>query len=828
MKISRILIASLLAASTFAPLAHAQEAGESLVIQQYRRALELDPVNIDINYQLAIALLREKKYAESLEYLNVVYGHSPDDPEVSYYMGLAFAGLGELERAIEAYARLDSIERRTAIEKYELDKVYYNIGVAWQKRENPGAALGAYEKSINIKPEQALAWCRKGELLFELRDFRGALESFNICEQRQPNDSRVKRYMISARLSLGLRLLEERNYKDALKEFKEVSLLDPKNENAVYFQGYSLYQSGDYVQALLALERLSSPESREIYDNLPALLQNIGLELHSIEDWDYAEKAFKKALEFRQKDADLHFLLAYTYLKKNLYRESLDEINTTLRLNPEHSRANLVLAIATERLVEEHIKKGEVENARGNYAEALQEFNTVLEIDAKNQRGLKGKRDVERNLELLRYEVSKKREEEVRSKLASGEKALKEGKYRDALLSYRYVLAIDPNSLDARKGEEVAANFLKESKDRHSRKGDQYAAELDFHQAIIEYRNALGVDPEDPALHSKIAAAEARINEKTGPFLKDAARLEERGLFEEAVKKYEDALRYDPENLEAKNGRSRAFKAMGNRFSKFLDKARENFEDGDFLKASQNLKAAEELSPKDGSSSRELSALRSELEKAMSARMKTASSALNSGRFQEAADIYEEALSADPSNSEAESGLKRAREEMAREAAKKLKLGDEAFRQERYQQAYQLYGEALSIDRSNKTARSMREEARKKLDDSLSVSLKTGVAAYNRGEMDSAALEFRRVLNADSSNQTAKKYLSLIEKSRAKGSDKDIEKLYLRGIELYTEGRYVDAIKSWEKVLEREPRHEKAILNIEKAKRKLEGVMDVK
>jgi tetratricopeptide (TPR) repeat protein len=53
--------------------------------------------------------------------------------------------------------------------------------------------------------------------------------------------------------------------------------------------------------------------------------------------------------------------------------------------------------------------------------------------------------------------------------------------------------------------------------------------------------------------------------------------------------------------------------------------------------------------------------------------------------------------------------------------------------------------------------------------------------------------------------------------------EKEVEIQYLRGIVSYTDGKYEEAIKSWKKVLELDPKHEKAIMNIDKAKRMIEG-----
>lgn len=103
------------------PLTFAAEttSGKSLVIQQYKKALELDPENINIKYQLAVALLKEKAYDEALSNLLSVYGEMSDDIEINYYMGIAYAGAGRLVEAEAAYKKAEELDPKKASDVYE-------------------------------------------------------------------------------------------------------------------------------------------------------------------------------------------------------------------------------------------------------------------------------------------------------------------------------------------------------------------------------------------------------------------------------------------------------------------------------------------------------------------------------------------------------------------------------------------------------------------------------------------------------------------------------------------------------------------------------------
>lgn len=828
-KPSYLISALFLSFLAFAPSVPEAQAAESLVIQQYRKALELDPENVSINYKIGVALLREKDFSEALKHLSAVYSSAAsEDQEILYYLGIAYSGIGELEKAFESFERFEGSGAAVPT-AYELDKLYYNLGISYYKKDSLEPALRALEKSIDIDPKQGLAYCRKGEVLFELRRYSDALESFNTCEKRMPGDARVKRNISSTRLARGLSLVSERKYIEALEDFKAITSNEPNNETALYFQGFLYYQLSEFKLALEALTAISTPESRDIYENMPLLLQNVGIEFHEKEDWQWAEQAFKKALELKKRDPDLHYLLGFTYMKKGEYGKSLEEMKETIRLNPQHPKANLLMALVTERLIGQLLRKSEQEASKGEYTEALQTYNEVLSIDPVNRTGLQKKMELEAVLKQKRNEASKMKEKELSSRFAVIEKLIGDEKYKEALATYRYILALDPGNERALRGIEAAEYFMKEKKDRHARKGDQYAQGSNPSLALMEYRKALEYDQDDASLQARAASAEKEVASNASPYFEKAAQFEAAGRFTESLNAYGEVLKFDPENQDALNGKARSIKALEGRFNRYVTKATDLIEDGDYSRAAENFKAAMGLVPEDPDVRKEFSRLSASLKGVALQRMKAADRALKDGKFSEAAANYEVVIAIDDSDQEARDGLKNARSYVNENLSRKSQAADQAYHEGRYTQAYQLYTEILQIDKDNRNARTMRESARQKNDETINALNRKGVEAYNRADEEAAAASFRKVLSSDASNQTAKKYLSMLDKPREKKPNgRDMEKLYLKGIELYTEGKYLDAIKAWEGVLSQDPRHQKAALNIEKAKRKLEGVMDVK
>ncbi|MDH4101745.1 MAG: tetratricopeptide repeat protein, partial [Nitrospirota bacterium] len=493
------------------------------------------------------------------------------------------------------------------------------------------------------------------------------------------------------------------------------------------------------------------------------------------------------------------------------------------------AKATIALALLTDKVAAQHIKTGETELALGNYDAALEQFNAVLEMDPKNKRALRGKRDTEKAIENKRYESLAKQQKEIKQKLADADKLLKDKKYKDALSIYRYVLAIDPASSAAIRGSSVCENIISEGKAQHGGLGDKYLQDQKVGLAVKEYALALSFDQDDTLMKSKYESAGIQLQNAINPLLDDARNYEDKEQFIEALKSYNAVLVQDGENNDAIAGIKRMESSIEKQYESRMSGGKRATVSGDFIKAAQNYMDALSLKPGDDVAQRELSRIKDSLRRAVAAKLKTADKALDANDFTSAVAAYDEVLSVDENNLQAIDGMQKVKAQLTEEIAKKLSSAESAFRNGQYFQAHNFAGDVLAIDRDNKVARNIRTESRQKMSLAISPILKKALDDYNRHDLESAVAGFKRVLNIDPTHETAKKYLSKIDQSKvAKSVASRVKKLYDEGIQFYIAGEYAKAIKNWEQVLELDPRHEKASANIKKTKKKMEGVMDVR
>lgn len=803
------------------PAVSAEEGGEGIT-QGYRKALEINPNDMDARYLLGVSLLREKSYKEALSHLLKIYPSRTEDAEMNYSIGLAYGGAGELQKAFQHYMKVEEINAAEARDKYHLDLVFYNLGVAYQKEGNLDEALKAYQEAVRINPEQANAYCAKGEILYQKKDYKSALESLTICREKNPERKNVNRYISAIYQSRGIDHLNQKNYAEAAIELEKAVSSDPANETAHYYIGYMEYLTGNYTKALEALDTIKKTEKEEMKKALSNMFYNIGAAMQKKEDWQGAITAFSQAIEINSADPELRFFLGYSYMKAKNSDLARAAFNEALRLNPKHQGAALNLVVVSEAALMAHLDAAAQLLKKNSFKDALREFNLALSIDPNNQKAKAGVKKTEE-------EMAERARKEIAANLSKGDKFMAEGKYIEAKKSFEAVISLYPEHLHAQEELKKIVELIYKAKGKHMTAGGSAFSEGKYYKASVEYRKALGYDPDDNGLSERLDESLKRLSEQVSPLMKEAQGHEDSRRFTEAVIAYEKVIELQPDHKGALEGKAMASGLLEKTFNEALSEGRRYAKAGDLQKAAENYGIALELKPANDVAISELKAISGRLQKVLSDRLADAASALRTGRYGEAVSNYKAVLIIDRENREAAAGLQNAARLRNEAIGKRMAAGIKAYKDDIYSQAAAAFSEVLQMDPGNAEAQKLLRDARAKMEESITPWLRAGIEAYKKGDMDAAIVSFKKVLNVDPGNREAREYLGKMDVQKTKASvAKEVEKHYLKGIELYTDGKYREAMESWKKVLELDPKHEKALLNIEKAKRKMEGVMDTK
>jgi len=128
----------------------------------------------------------------------------------------------------------------------------------------------------------------------------------------------------------GKRLYAAKNYKEALKAFREVVKLDPKHAGAYNYLGLTYKHLGLYDEAAKAyVQAIKLQPQNHVF------LFNLGMLMYAANSYANAATAFEKAIQLKPEDADSHYMLARTYAKQGNQQGFTREYNILQKLEPK-------------------------------------------------------------------------------------------------------------------------------------------------------------------------------------------------------------------------------------------------------------------------------------------------------------------------------------------------------------------------------------------------------------------------------------------------------------------------------------------------------------
>lgn len=246
---------------------------------------------------------------------------------------------------------------------------------------------------INAKPYLSEPYFYRGLAKFYLEDFSGA--SADCSEAIARNPFVARNYEL-----LGVCLVNQKNYEDALDAYKSLLRLEPDNRNAWYNSILCEAEAKRYEQAQLRLDTaiVKWPDEAQLYtlraqvyfqqkDTLEAeqaLLKAVGLNAYEEHAWEMlailslskgkyqdAEKQLTRAIAINNRNAVYFVNRALArYHQKNL-RGAMDDYDEALVIDSKSYLA--------------HFNRGLLRAQVGDDNRAIEDFNYVLELEPDNE-----------------------------------------------------------------------------------------------------------------------------------------------------------------------------------------------------------------------------------------------------------------------------------------------------------------------------------------------------------------------------------------------------------------------------------------------------------
>ena len=200
--------------------------------------------------------------------------------------------------------------------------LHHNLGVVHQRRNRQQEAIGEFERSLELEPDQPLTRALLGSSYLSLGRVEDAARELERAETSLPDDPGVIELLSRA-------LARQGRFLEATTKYSRLARLRPDDPEVAFRLG-QLYQS----VTEWSFQRLAeaAPESARVYQ---AAAQNSLMR----GDLDRAAQSYRLAIETAPGMPDLRLSLAGVYLRQGKYREALDAVNEELRLVPANAGA---------------------------------------------------------------------------------------------------------------------------------------------------------------------------------------------------------------------------------------------------------------------------------------------------------------------------------------------------------------------------------------------------------------------------------------------------------------------------------------------------------
>jgi tetratricopeptide (TPR) repeat protein len=408
------------------------------------------------------------------------------------------------------------------------------------------------------------------------------------------------------------------------------------------------------------------------------------------------------------------------------------------------------------------------------------------------------------------------------------EQLFQQGRPEEALARVRSGLNLAPESPLGLQLEERALEELTGDLAEALEKGAGLAEEGLLREADSVFARILELDPANEQARDAKVKTGHRLNEKASEFAARGNLALEDGRLPAAREAFDTALQFVPELREAKEGLARIDVLLTAMISEEVQWGRRARSAGQLHQAHEHFANALRLR-EDSDLRVELEAIERHIAEALFSLIDAAWAALEKNDFRRAVSFFEKALARSPANPDVLQGLAELEVRSAALVEGELAAAEEDLATWNYPRALSRYRHILEIDPASNKARAGLDHVLKAVEEDLVRLLAAGEEALAGGLFGEAEIFFREALNLDPCRLEARTALRRLEQRNGfEIAQTDEQRLYLRGIELYTLGKYKEAVTAWEEVLALSPRHEKAILNIEKARRKLRQVQEEK
>jgi tetratricopeptide (TPR) repeat protein len=269
-------------------------------------------------------------------------------------LGLALlAALATLTwRQSRMYADMETLYQRTIERNPECWLANYNLGVALAGRGRIDEAIEHYRKTLEIKSDYAEAHNNLGLALVGRGRIDEAIEHYEKALKLAPGHTQ-------AHINLGAALAARGQIDEAIEHYQRALEINPDCVEACNNLGLALAGRGRFDEAMVQYRKALdiSPEMAEVHHNFALALAGRGRINEAIAQ-------YRTALELKPDYAEAHFDLGLALAGCGRIDEAIEHYQKAVNLKPDYAEAHVCIGTASA-------GRGRIDEAIEHYQKAL-------------------------------------------------------------------------------------------------------------------------------------------------------------------------------------------------------------------------------------------------------------------------------------------------------------------------------------------------------------------------------------------------------------------------------------------------------------------------
>jgi tetratricopeptide (TPR) repeat protein len=311
--------------------AFAKEKNYEKAIENYEKAISINPNNIDFHNDLGTVFSISGNRKKAIETYENIISITPEKAKSYFNLGIVYSEFSDFKNAII------NIKKAISINPDEVD-YYISLGEVFRMKENYAEAIKYYKKAISIDPNIADVYNNFGVICRFQKNYKKAIKNYKKAISINPNDE-------SFYFNLGLVYKAKESYKKAIKNYKKAISINQKKASYYYSlaEVYELLENHD--RAILNFKKaiLLKPTDADFYNNL-------GISYRKNLNYKMAIKNYKLAIKIKPKDSGFLYNLALAYKYTGNHKKAIVNYKKAISINSNNINYHQNLAIAYDEI----------------------------------------------------------------------------------------------------------------------------------------------------------------------------------------------------------------------------------------------------------------------------------------------------------------------------------------------------------------------------------------------------------------------------------------------------------------------------------------------